>query len=613
MPSLAARPPADPFELTNASGLRLQLGAGGELLAVRHGTVLINQVIPSPVENGLMRLVARRLAPEPEILPLLGPGAAPERGEISGNAVRWAGRSREIEHEVTLLLRADTPVWFWRVRLRNAGASVVRLDVLYGQDLGLAHPNAVRNNEAYFSQYIDHLPLDAPALGAVVLSRQNQAQAEGKFPWIAQGCLAGAASYSTDGYDFFGRKHRVTGVPAAWSAAVLPSRRRQYEFAYVALQSRPFELAPGEERTVTFFACFEPDHPAASSVADLETVLARVAEPPRPAPVRATWTGPFPPTIFQQAPPLAGRELSRGELAAFFPGPWRHVEDRDGELLSFFHGEGRHAVTQAKERLVERPQGHLLYSGAGLWPEPDVLGTTVYAAGIFNAQVFLGNTNLARFLSVVRNALNVVRASGQRVFVRLDDRWRQLGAPSVFDLGPNDARWIYDLGDRVIEARTACQPDRPAVTLELRVLRGEPVEWLVTHHLALGADELTMPQPLVIDTAGGAIGCLAASDGLLARSRPGTGLAIVVDAPESVAQLGGGELLGGGEDRAPVPFAVVQVRAVAHVRDHARALLRGWPPLGEPRPRAARRAEGSRHGAGSSHAPAGGPEARASA
>ncbi len=256
------------------------------------------------------------------------------------------------------------------------------------------------------------------------------------------------------------------------------------------------------------------------------------------------------------------------------------MEDRDGELLSFFHGEGRHAVTQAKERLVERPQGHLLYSGAGLWPEPDVLGTTVYAAGIFNAQVFLGNTNLARFLSVVRNALNVVRASGQRVFVRLDDRWRQLGAPSVFDLGPNDARWIYDLGDRVIEARTACQPDRPAVTLELRVLRGEPVEWLVTHHLALGADELTMPQPLVIDTAGGAIGCLAASDGLLARSRPGTGLAIVVDAPESVAQLGGGELLGGGEDRAPVPFAVVQVRAVAQCAITLAPFFEDGPPLG---------------------------------
>ncbi|HEX4139211.1 MAG TPA: hypothetical protein VHY09_02615 [Candidatus Methylacidiphilales bacterium] len=552
----------EPFEILNEAGIHLQFSPAGHLQAIRHETVLINQLIPLAVEDSLMRLVARVKGSPRQVIPLIGLTANLTQRQVTTNSVTWKGATHGLEHTVSLLLHAQLPVWYWRVHLRNAGETALNLDVLYGQDLGLAHINAVTNNEAYVCQYIDHLPVETQSLGPIILSRQNQAQSGNRFPWIAQGCLDGAAAYGTDGFQFFGHDHRVTGLPAAWEND-LPSRCLQYEFAYISLQSREFQLAPGEERTLTFFASFSPDHPKASSQDDIAEVLNRNSPQPQPAGEQRDLPATTAATIFCAAPSITGQTLTRAQCHENFPGPWRNVEERDGERHSVFHGENRHAITRAKEALVERPHGHILRSGSALWPENDVLGTTVYAAGIFNAQVFLGNTNLARFLSVVRNPLNVTRTSGQRVFVNLDGQWRQLGVPSAFDLGLRDARWIYYLGDDVIEARTWCWPDRPATTLELRSLSGRPLEFLVTHHLALGKDEQSMPGEIFFDATAGAISCLPATETLLHRHMPGIGLAIMADAAAKIARLGGSELLGDAEKFGPAPLVALQTKAVA--------------------------------------------------
>ena len=62
------------IELTNPSGLCLQLLPGGELFAIRHGATLINQVLPTPAECGLRRLVLRdRTAGVGAVVELTGP------------------------------------------------------------------------------------------------------------------------------------------------------------------------------------------------------------------------------------------------------------------------------------------------------------------------------------------------------------------------------------------------------------------------------------------------------------------------------------------------------------------------------------------------------------
>src|SRR5207244_2185355 len=80
--------------------------------------------------------------------------------------------------------------------------------------LGLGGRGFLMNNEAYASQYIDHHIAADPRLGPVVMSRQNQAQ-NGKYPWLALGCLAGTAALATDALQLFGPASRATQTIAS--------------------------------------------------------------------------------------------------------------------------------------------------------------------------------------------------------------------------------------------------------------------------------------------------------------------------------------------------------------------------------------------------------------
>ncbi|MGQ7570462.1 hypothetical protein ACTGY0_10605, partial [Streptococcus suis] len=85
------------------------------------------------------------------------------------------------------------------------------VDIVYGQDIGLATKGAVQSNEAYVSQYLDH-HIWQEGEELVVLSRQNQPQNE-KFPALIQGSFQKLVGYSTDGYQFFGRSFKQTNTP----------------------------------------------------------------------------------------------------------------------------------------------------------------------------------------------------------------------------------------------------------------------------------------------------------------------------------------------------------------------------------------------------------------
>ena len=52
-----------------------------------------------------------------------------------------------------------------RATLENPAAPRSRVDLVYAQDLALAPYGAVRMNEYYVSQYIDHTPLAHPTRG----------------------------------------------------------------------------------------------------------------------------------------------------------------------------------------------------------------------------------------------------------------------------------------------------------------------------------------------------------------------------------------------------------------------------------------------------------------
>ena len=389
-PGPALRVPAERdlglVELHNRSGLRVVFTRDGGLFALRHDGSLINQVLPSPGDAGLFRLLLREhgvAGGGGRGVPLAGPAALFQPADTPGR-VTWRARTGSgLRCDTTFRLHPDRPVWAWQVRLHHRGTAPVQCDLVVAHDLGLADEGAVRNNEAYTSHYIDLLPIEDPALGWVVLARQNQPAAGGRHPWLALACADGASAFATDGWQFFGTDHRLTGVAAAETATHLPSRRLQYECAMAALQSQLVALAPGERLTITFVGCFEPDHPGASSPDDVERLRADLsgasfgagaAELPA---AEGDASGPPGGPLFATTPWLHGEEPGPEDWQRWFPGPRRHDQtDTDGRLLSFFHGVQTHVVARAKEAMVARPHGHILRSGDASWIDDTQFGIT---------------------------------------------------------------------------------------------------------------------------------------------------------------------------------------------------------------------------------------------
>ncbi|HTL67962.1 MAG TPA: hypothetical protein VL200_09895 [Lacunisphaera sp.] len=532
------------LELRSGSPLVAQLLPSGALFGFRHGPTLLNQVLPDPAEDGLLRLLLR----------VRGTGNAIEDSCVlagagldfthTHDAARWtAPQVAGLRCTTVLQLHPHLAAWRWRVRVTNAGSEPRLVDVLHAQDLGLADEAAVRNNEAYVSQYLDLQPCCDAALGWTIFARQNQPASGGRHPWLGVACATGAEAFCTDGWQFFGSDHRLTGVPAALRVPALPSARLQYECALAGLQSRAVVVAPGAIAEFVFTAHYLADHPSASSADDLVHLRALHAgawtEPVFPADARAARS------LFTTAAWLHGERPSAAELAAWFPGPHRHQETAaNGNVFSFFCAADTHVVTRDKEAAVARPHGHILRNGDSTWIDDDQFGLTCYAAGIFGAQVYLGNSSFGRLLPVVRNALNVLRAGGQRVFVRsAAGTWGQLGVPSVFAMNPGEARWIYRLGASVIEARVWCSARLSASFLELRVTDGPACEFLVSHQLVLDAAEFDHPGTVRLHRAEGWAECLPSPSSLIGLHQGGTAFAIAVDAVDNLAELGGPELL----------------------------------------------------------------------
>lgn len=546
------------IEIGSSAGLRAQFLPSGAVFALRHRETLLNQFLPGPAEEGLFRLLVRWHDSARQIsgwAPLVGPGVE----FASGETPTWIVRTTcGLVCTTTFTFHPQQLAWAWRVQIRNTSTKTLTCDVLHAQDLGLADEAAVRNNESYVSQYLDLRPETAPGLGHVILARQNQPMSGGRRPWAAFACAEGAVAYCTDGYQFFGPDHRVTGEPAAVRAAQLPSQRLQYEFAVAGLQSPTRTLAPGADAEVTFLGRYSEDHPAASSAADLSVLTALLpANWVRPAASSAAAVSAD--SVFVSAPWAHGANLSETELAAMFPGVRRHEEkDTQGRVLSFFTSAETHVVLRAKEEAIARPHGHIVRNGDSLWIDDDQFGVTAYAAGIFGAQAYLANPNLGRILTVSRNSLGLVRATGQRVFVRMGGAWSQLGVPSLFAMEPGRVRWVYRLANCTISATVWCSPQLSASFLSLAVESGAPCEFLVTHQLVFGPNEFDSAGELQIHPEAGWIGLLTAADSFTLKNLPGLCFAVAAQDASQVAALGGDELIYADGRGRSGPYAVIR-------------------------------------------------------
>src|SRR5437660_6597848 len=194
----------------NNAGLGISVLPNGSVFAIEHrsdtGAILINQILASPIDGGIGRILLRAGGASPTNIEAVGPHATVGFG-VGDDRVVWNGVTRGVRHRVTLRLLPDKTGWLWHVEATNAGEVAVPIDAILVQDLGLGARAFVTNNEAYASQYIDHHLARHARYGPVVMSRQNLAQ-DGKHPWAMHGCLDGANAFATDAMQLFGPGHR---------------------------------------------------------------------------------------------------------------------------------------------------------------------------------------------------------------------------------------------------------------------------------------------------------------------------------------------------------------------------------------------------------------------
>ncbi|HKQ14973.1 MAG TPA: hypothetical protein VJT80_16170 [Steroidobacteraceae bacterium] len=548
--------------LTSRSGLSLEVTSRGAVRRFDCGSTALNLFVGNELEGGPTNLYLRRhRGGTTEFTPLLGP-RSPTRFDLrqSDSRLIGAGNWLGIDYVIALVLAQDAPAWFWHVRLLNTTPSQHQLDLIYAHDVALAPYSTVRLNEYYVSQYVDHTPLQHQSRGCAIASRQNL-PAEGRNPWCVIGSLRSATSFATDAM-------QLRDLTKA-----LPGRRLQHEHSLVAIQDATLHIDAGQSISAGFFGLYRPDHPGATSPADLESVDQATALPEAvqgtigfvPADVTTTAT------LFASAPTLQSKDLDDAATQALFPGEWRHEErDEQGALLSFFHGEDCHVVLRAKELRVQRPHGHMLRTGLHLTPDETALTSTVWMKGVFHAMLTQGHVSFNRFLSTTHSYLGLFRSHGQRIFVEIDAAWQLLDMPSAFEMTRNACRWIYAHGEQRIQVRAEASTDAHEMTLAVDISPPQPLRLLISHHVAMNGDDGSSPGPASWKTEGDGVIAAPAPGTELARRFPNGSFGVTPVGSTEFQRVGGDELLfADGRSReqpyicivtAPARAAVLRIR-----------------------------------------------------
>ncbi|HVO87518.1 MAG TPA: cellobiose phosphorylase [Casimicrobiaceae bacterium] len=529
--------------IRNGAGLIVSALPNGTIFAIEHssdsGAVLINQVLGSPIDGGIGRIVLRVGGSNSINVEAVGPRANVRFG-VGHSEIAWEGDTNGIRHRVTLQLHADIAAWLWRVEVTNASEGARPIDAILIQDLGLGVRGFVANNEAYASQYIDHHIARDARLGPVVMSRQNLAQ-DGKHPWLMQGCLDGASAFATDAMQLFGPGHRDADGMGLLLGTSLADRRLQHEVSCVAIQSLPITLEPRSSAAWRFFALFEADHPLASHDEDVAK-LASIAWPDRNDVV--TITDEPRRSLLQDARSADTLPLSHDALAQRYSD--RLLEEFDGDdLLSFFTPDpphNRHVVLRSKERIAMRRHGAVLRSGKAMLPDDSTLAATCWMHGMFAAQLTIGNTSLHKLFSVSRDPYNITRASGLRVMVDAGKGWRLLTVPSAFEMGLSDCRWIYSFADRVVTVHAIVSGDDPAMQWRITT-DGAPCRLLVFGHLVLGECELEHRASVLADPPRRRFTFRPDPESPWGQRYPDAAYHLVTSTPDAIEIIGGDELL----------------------------------------------------------------------
>ncbi|MGL5296594.1 MAG: GH36-type glycosyl hydrolase domain-containing protein [Culicoidibacterales bacterium] len=451
----------------------------GETFRLMHNQTMINQVSGTILDGALSNIYVRVFtANKPTTFPLIHPNTISNLIHTD-NSLTWNGSTPYFNYKLVLTLTNEY-TWFWSLHLESDAS--YECDVIYTQDLSLSDLEATLTNELYMSQYIDHKIFDT-SNGYVTCSRQNQGK---QHAYLQQGALnIPVVAYCTDALQFYGLDYKRTQEPIAFTHG-LPSENYQFEQTLIGLQTEKFLLSSSKE--IGFYSYFQPDHAKSvdtlefqTDIADAFNSLSITGEPQQYLPIKISNS---------IAERFVSAPFNDSEINKFFPKKTLCEYNDDNELLSFFKSTHEHVILQEKENIVERPHGHIITSGIDEEKlKTELITSTSYMYGIFNAQITCGNTSFNKLISTPRSLLNVFSNSGQRIFVKLNGKYQLLTMPAAYELGFNYAKWYYkiDTDCLIITSFTSC--DTPTITLDIKSLNGINYEYHITNQLVLGSNE----------------------------------------------------------------------------------------------------------------------------
>jgi 1,2-beta-oligoglucan phosphorylase len=456
----------------------------GDIFEFTCGHYLVNQFQGSAKEGSANNIWLRIYKDDGlKAYPLLGI-LSESRVLKSENTLLFSGEVENISYTVTFYAAAQG-IWFWDIELDGNGVTV---DVVYGQDIGVAHKGGVLTNELYMAQYLGHTVLEAEN-GFLICSRQNQAQGD-QFPYLQQGMIKGkAVGFSTDGMQFFGLSYKATQKPEALEGD-LPNKNYQFEFSYTALQSEKFSLKG--KQSVAFYGLFHPTHEdAVREIEFIDEVKAAFESLQNQKEVNEL----IAPTNIRKdfGIPYTSPQWNERDVAKVFAS--RKLEEREnGKLLSFFTESHAHVVLQQKELLMERPHGTIITTRMNMETvDNHLITSTNYIYGLFNGQTTVGNTSFHKLISTPRGLLNVLKNYGQRLYVKIGEEYRLLTLPAAYEMGMNYSRWYYVLPEDTLIVSSFAAAEQMDIILEVKSVSSKAYDFIITNQLVMGEHEFQAP------------------------------------------------------------------------------------------------------------------------
>lgn len=473
--------------ILESDDIKFEVLPSGDIFSLSYKSESISMYRSNMLEGMLANIYLRLTKGERTYVTKLLGVDSPSNFKVSDKQMLYEGEFQNVRFSVHFKLCGLN--WFWKVRLETEEAGVFG-ELFYGQDVSLNGPFA---NEAYVCQYLDH---HAEYFNDAyhILTKQNQ----GWPLCLQQGTLTPNIAYATDGFDFFGKEYKKTYRIKALEEDVLPSRVYQYELAYIAFQTPKVKL--DEPYEALFYASLNPNYRENGNEWKCAEELKKIYDS---VPEEENYTSYLKinrKISFQNTYPYL--PFTDSELDENFPEKL-FLEEEGGNKLSWFSEKGTHYVVGEKEMYLERPHANIITNQGMRSVEIPGIASTNYIFGVFNSHLSLGNVQFFRMLSRNKTPLNILKTSGQRLFIKHEGKYKLLALPALYEMTFNSSAWYYKVDDDVIKIETAVPAYDTMVRLEFSSRLGRKYDLLLTEELVMG--EVEYLHPLNVSREGNAV------------------------------------------------------------------------------------------------------------